>query len=95
LLTLKSGDKPTIRLEAPLAFQSSLAGILLASELYLWKAGYRTQDFPVMTHIYPLFPLNPESNPYHHGVTKDLTNRCICTDQDYRLVYSKKWGSVT
>lgn len=94
LLSLKTAEKNSIQLEAPLVFQSVLSGILLVAELYLFKAGYRYQSFPNVTHIYPLLPLNYISNPYNHTLPKDKSTRCICSDEDYKSVYNKKWDNL-
>jgi hypothetical protein len=91
LLSLKKNSEQNVRLEAPLAFQSALAGILLTSEFFLWKAGHRDENFPVMTHIYPLISFQPKINPYNHELSKDTSTRCICADEDYKRKYSEKW----
>lgn len=92
LLTLKGNNGNTQKIEAPLAFQSAIAGILLASEFYLWKAGHRTEEFKIKTDFYPLLKVNPGSNPYNHSLQKDSTGRCICCDEDFISVYNNKWG---
>jgi hypothetical protein len=91
LLKLKPDVQNSPKMEAPLVFQSVLAGILLVSELYLFKAGFRDKCFPNVTHIYPLIPLNSISNPYNHKLAKDQTGRCICTDDDYKAAFLHKW----
>jgi molybdopterin/thiamine biosynthesis adenylyltransferase len=92
-LKLKGDSKVEQKIEAPLAFQSAFAGILLASELFLWRAGYRKEAFANVTHFYPLLAINSTSNPYHHSLAKDVTGRCLCSDADFRSVYQTKWSA--
>ena len=91
LLTLKNGTSTNTHIDAPLAFQSVMSGILVASEFYIWKTGNMKKDYLTSTHLYPLHPLNNEINPYSHELTKDSSGRCICADQDYLNAYHLKW----
>lgn len=73
--------------EVPLAFQSALAGIMLAAELYIDAGGLRARDLPCRTEINLLKPIHgtlssPES--------KHRSGRCICQDEDYRAAYVTK-----
>lgn len=92
LMELRQNDKVVQAIEAPLAFQSGMAGILLASELVIDKAGLRKRKFPIKTHFHPLYPVKLGSNPYNHSFSKDSTGRCICVDEDFVDTYRKKWG---
>lgn len=91
LLSLAGSSNLNASMEAPLAFQSALAGIMLASEVVLVKSGYRTAlSLPNSTQVYPLLKIN-DLNPYTTNLSRDLTMRCICNDQDFKLVYEDKW----
>jgi hypothetical protein len=63
LMELRKGES-TISVEAPLAFQSAMAGILLISELVVRKGKLRKEELPVKTDFYPLLPIRNEINPY-------------------------------
>jgi molybdopterin/thiamine biosynthesis adenylyltransferase len=92
LMELRKDGKSIGNLEAPLAFQSAMAGILLVTELILTKAGLRKNQLPTITQFFPLHPLRKEINPYHTTFSKDRTGRCICNDEDFINVYKNKWG---
>lgn len=95
LLSLAGSSNLNASMEAPLAFQSALAGIMLASEVVLVRSGYRTAlSLPNSTQVYPLLKIN-DLNPYTTKLSKDLTMRCICNDQDFKLVYEDKWKQNT
>lgn len=96
-MLLSLAGSPTLNgsMEAPLAFQSALAGIMLASEVVLVRSGYRTESsLPNITQLYPLLRIN-EFNPYTTELSKDATMRCICNDQDFNLIYDEKWRTKT
>jgi hypothetical protein len=82
-------DGRETRAEVPMAFQSAMAGILLAAELALDVSGLRNADFPAVTRIdlqqpLPAIPSSPRG--------KDPDGRCICQDQDYIAAYTEKYG---
>jgi len=91
LLELRK-DKNIINLEAPLAFQSTMAGILLISEIIVKKIGLRKKKIKNITHFYPLDPIKSRINPYTHSFQKDNTGRCICNDDDFLNAYNNKWN---
>jgi hypothetical protein len=91
LLTLTNNVDRALNIEAPLAFQSAQAGILLASELYLFRAGYRAGGFLNSTQFYSLRPLNSSFNPYHLQVEKKTSTPCLCNDDVFLQVYRQKW----
>lgn len=93
VLRLKGGDvrrEGTVEAAAqvPMAFQSALAGIMLASELVLHASGERASPPPVSTKINLLRPL---------GVYLSLDDQkhpsgtCICQDPDYIKAYRRKY----
>jgi hypothetical protein len=91
LLALRNENSVTEQIEAPLAFQSAMAGILELSELVISRAKLRTEKFPNVTQFYPLLQVSSRINPYNHSLPKDDTGKCICNDADYRQAYLHKW----
>lgn len=91
LLSKSNSNGEVIDIETPLAFQSALAGILLASELIISKLEFRNIEFKNHTQLYPLDPIKRDINPYNHTTDKDKTGRCICNDEDFKKVYVNKW----
>jgi hypothetical protein len=94
ILSLTSIEQANARMEAPLAFQSALAGVLLAAEIFLLSDGYRDAQFPNSTQLYPLLPIRQAINPYSTQLSKDTTQRCICMDSDFVEVYGAKWREI-
>lgn len=91
LLEIKKDCPTTETLEAPLAFQSTLAGILLLAEKVITAGNLRKKIQPTITHFHPLFPLKHGTNPHSHSFTKDSSRRCICNDDDFLTAYEDKW----
>lgn len=91
LMELRKSEVIIESIEAPLAFQSALAGILELAELVINKTGLRQQRLPTKTHFHPLNPVKLGVNPYNHSFTKDITGRCICADKDFIKAYITKW----
>ncbi len=92
LLSKSNSSEKSVDIDAPLAFQSTLAGILLASELIISKLEFRSTEFKNHTQLHPLFPIKRDINPYNHTIEKDKTGRCICNDEDFKKVYINKWN---
>ena len=90
LLSLSDQPGEEKSLEAPLAFQSAMAGILLAAELVIEDNHLRNKPIKKLSHINPLIPLGAH-NPYNHQLEKDKTGRCLCRDEDFRKRYVTKW----
>lgn len=74
----------------PLAFQSALAGIMLAAELVINAGGLRSVALPVTTKIDLLRPL---ASHLSIPARKHPSGRCICQDEDYKNTYVNKYGS--
>jgi hypothetical protein len=72
----------------PLAFQSALAGIMLAAELVAHAGGLRPADFPATTKIDLLRPLGSHLSLH---IRKHRSGFCICQDEDYIKVYRDKY----
>jgi len=90
-MKLRQSENEISTAEVPLAFQSALTGILLASEVVLDALGHRTDTFSGVTQLYPLTPIQEEGNPYNHNLPKDVTGRCLCRDQDFVEQFKQKW----
>lgn len=74
--------------DVPVAFQSALAGILLAAEIVLDAAALRDTSLPPRTEIDLLRPLGrrlnaPQQRPPQGG--------CLCQDPDYVQAYRAKY----
>ncbi|TWI77952.1 ThiF family protein [Lacibacter cauensis] len=77
--------------ETPMAFQSALAGILLASELVLKITGIRTSEISALTRINLLKPITRYMN---EPLLKVTHRDCICQDDDFKKQYRAKYCSV-
>ena len=75
--------------EVPLAFQSALAGILLAAEIVIDASSARAERALTISRIDLLRQL-PDYISSRRA--KDASNRCLCQDSDYREVYADKYG---
>jgi hypothetical protein len=88
LLQFEKAAGQAARAEVPMAFQSALAGIMLAAELVAHAGGLKQAPPPVTTKINLLRPLGSYlSLP----ATKHPSGRCICQDHDYVAVYRGKY----
>jgi hypothetical protein len=74
----------------PLAHQSALTGVLLATELVKIALGLTTKGDPPEIRLNALFR-PPEHILIPRG--KSAAPRCICTDEDYLDVYRRKHPS--
>ncbi len=89
-----TAESPDVRVEAPMAFQSALAGVLLAAELVI-DTQTPTQGAkrrPVRTVIDLLRPLPPYLNP---PTGRRSDGRCLCSDRDYLDAYNRKYQGVS
>ena len=78
--------------DAPLAFQSAMAGILLASRIVSDGLGIANKDLTQQTHLHPLNLLS-QYNPFNHNLQKDISGKCLCADPDFIETYKEKWTS--
>jgi hypothetical protein len=74
----------------PLAFQSALAGIMIAAELVAHAGGLKPNDFSTTTKIDLLRPLG---NHLSQRIRKHRSGFCICQDNDYIKAYREKYKS--
>lgn len=82
-------DQDNSHTETPMAFQSALAGILLASELVIHVTKLRPIKLDAMTRINLLQPLTKYLN---EPLIKTTITNCICHDEDYKLQYKAKYN---
>jgi len=82
------GQEKNQQVETPMAFQSALAGILLASEFIVGKGALRSGTMPTMTRIDLLKPIAAYLND---PLLKPSHDRCICQDDDFKTQYKKKY----
>ncbi len=80
------------RAEVPMAFQSALAGVMLAAELVARTTGLKDAPPPVETRINLLQPL---AEALSFPIAKDTRERCICQDEDFVRAYRAKYQSQT
>ncbi|MBA3242580.1 MAG: E2 ligase fold family C protein [Acidobacteria bacterium] len=85
----KVGDAPHGAAEVPLAFQSALAGVMLATEIVAHAGDLRPVQLPVTTKIDLLRPL---SSYLSVPAAKDPSIPCICRDEDFIRVYQQKYA---
>lgn len=90
ILQVSSADNVIKNVDAPLAFQSTMAGILLAAELVKHAINPDLEQ-EQRTDIYHLTPIENGKNPYHRILVKDDTGRCVCRDEDFKKRYVEKW----
>jgi len=88
LLLQESGRPDSAPAEVPLAFQSALAGVLLAAEVVADAAGMRIGALPPLTRINVLHPLGEYLSPPRE---RDATGKCLCADPDFLRAYQAKY----
>jgi hypothetical protein len=74
--------------EVPMAFQSALAGILLAAELVIDAGSLREAPLPCRTEVDLRRPLGTRLNS---PAAKHPSGRCICQDPVYIRAYTAKY----
>ncbi|HVF71033.1 MAG TPA: E2 ligase fold family C protein [Chthoniobacterales bacterium] len=89
MIKLGSAAGPGRGREVPLAFQSALAGILLAAEVVVHANRLRVSELPTTTRIDLLRPLSPDL-----GVPVARKRNCICSDTEYTRTYNSKWAGA-
>ena len=76
-------------LQVPLAFQSALAGVLLAAEAV---RDVLTSGTGRTTHVRRIDVTRPLNNVSRRPARKAGTGHCICEDQDFLATYKSKYG---
>lgn len=79
-------------IEVPMAFQSALAGVLLAGEIVATRLALQRRALPTKT---TLDLMRPVAKMLNFSVSKNNAAgvRCICQDRDYITVYVEKYGA--
>ena len=85
--TLTGGTEP-VRAIVPMAFQSALAGIMLAAEIVKHAAGW-PEAGAVSTRVNLLRPL---ARYLDDPIAPDRSGRCICADPDFKASYVLKYA---
>jgi molybdopterin/thiamine biosynthesis adenylyltransferase len=88
VLSLGGDYRNASQAEVPMAFQSALAGIMLAAEIVVDAGGFRPAPLPTMTKSDLLRPLG---NDLSIPAAKHPSGQCICQDSDYISVYQNKY----
>lgn len=83
------GNKGDGAMAVPMAFQSALAGVLLAAEMVIDAARLRSRRVPVAMKLDLLRPVPAVLTV---PTAKAPRNRCICQDPDYVSAYQAKYG---
>ncbi|WP_026461375.1 E2 ligase fold family C protein [Adhaeribacter aquaticus] len=76
--------------ETPMAFQSALAGIMLAGELIQEDLGLREKKLATSTRINLLSSVGKYLNV---PVQKQKDKRCLCNDKHYQQAFKAKYNS--
>jgi hypothetical protein len=74
--------------EVPLAFQSALAGVMLAAEIVAEASGLRRQSLPTATRVNLMGPLGEYIN-----FPEKKRQGCICQDTDFVAAYEAKYAA--
>lgn len=80
-------SKKASNIDVPSAFESAMAGILLAAAIIKKSIGFSTDNESESIRINLMRPLAT----YLFSPECKIDN-CICTDNDYVSVYNEKWG---
>lgn len=90
VLHLSKKNKEIHNVDAPLAFQSAIAGLLLGSEVVKYHMQLETKQCNRID-FYHLSPIT-ELNPFQRDITKNGAGNCLCNDEYYIERYNEKWG---
>lgn len=88
-ISMQADAAPLI--EAPLAFQSALAGIMLAAELVATNGSLREASLPTKTIVNVMRPLGRRLSLNVAKPPEDATVRCICQDEIFVETYRDKY----
>lgn len=91
LLPLHAGRPPV---EAPLAFQSALAGVMLAAELVCEAGALRPYPLPTKTVVDLMRPLGGRLSTRIAKPAPGAGPRCLCQDSDFISAYGVRHGAV-
>jgi hypothetical protein len=83
------GDKAAAPTEVPMAFQSALAGVLLAASIF--TADVAPDAFPIGSKVV-WDPLHRFRGAGTVPLAKPTVRKCICQDSDFVAVAHSRWG---
>jgi hypothetical protein len=89
MLRLKEGSVTPIAVEVPMAFQSAMAGVMLAAELVSRAAKLGS----ISEATTRLFLLRPIGDTLSFNFARDASGKCICHDPDFVAQYHGKYPS--
>lgn len=89
VLKLNKTNNEINDVDAPLAFQSAIAGLLLASEVVKYHMQLKQKQCNRLD-FYHLSPIT-DLNPYLRDINKNATGNCLCNDEYYTDRYKEKW----
>jgi hypothetical protein len=92
-LMLELGGRPAAA-EAPLAFQSALAGVMLAAELVADLAALRAAPAKTKTVVDLLRPLAARLDVAVAKPERVDGVRCFCQDDDFRSAYLSRYPAA-
>lgn len=81
-----NGNIRSAEIQVPSAFESALAGIMLAAELLNSKGIFRTEGIAITSQINLLRRLTPYIN-----TDSSKRDKCICSDQTFKNSYQQSW----
>lgn len=90
MMRLENKSEVAPQIEVPSAFESALAGILLAAELIIDAGSLRKKSLPIITRFNLLRPL---SNYLLEDQYKHHSGKCICQDPIFQEAYNAKWAN--
>jgi molybdopterin/thiamine biosynthesis adenylyltransferase len=88
ILALGGTHGKTTEGTVPMAFQSALAGVMMAAELVIHSSGLRESPFLTRTTVDLLHPIREYLS---FSQEKDSQGRCICQDGDFIQRYEEKY----
>jgi hypothetical protein len=89
---LAEPDSDRTAIQVPMAFQSAMAGVMLAAEIVVQRASLRDAPLPTKSAIDLLRPVPGRLNVPVAKVV-DGAARCICSDPDFTRAYTAKYAS--
>lgn len=83
-----TGEEQKQAAEVPSAFESAMAGIMLAAEIVIDAGKFRRENPYTIQKLNLLSPLTPYT---FEAVNKFTEKECICHDEIYLGRYAQKW----
>jgi hypothetical protein len=80
-------------LEVPLAFQSAMAGVMLAADLVAEAGRHRATPLPTKTILDLTRPVGKHLSVNIRKPPSAAATKCICQDSDFEATYRAKHGA--